>query len=162
MATEFILDADTGYDVDELPPVNIRVDGTVYEARCPKDSLPVLMARLQDRETLEKDLSRAEHLVRQVLLAIFSEEDADELMERLLDMAERRVTLAYVIHIVQMVAAHYETDLEAQYEEMGMNNPLAPQEVPANRQARRALDKAPAAARKPARKTAARKATAKR
>lgn len=162
MATEFILDADTGYDVDELPPVPIRVDGTVYEARCPKDSLPVLMARLQDRETLEKDLGRAEHLVRQVLLAIFSEEDADELMERLLDMAERRVTLAYVIHIVQMVAAHYETDLEAQYEEMGMNNPLAPQEVPANRQARRALDKAPAAARKPARKTAARKATAKR
>lgn len=153
MATEFILDADTGYDPQELPPVPVRVDGKVYQARCPKDSLPVLMARLQNSEDIAQNLGQAEHLVHQILLSIFDDDDARELMDRLLDMSERRVTLAYVIHVVNLVAGHYETDLNAQYDEMGMSNPLAPAEVePANREQRRALTKAPA------RKTAAKKA----
>jgi hypothetical protein len=162
MTTEFVLDADTGYDRDELPPVPIRVDGKVYEAHCPKDSLPVLMARLQNREQIEEDPGMPEHLVRQILLSIFEEADAEELMDRLLDMAERKVTLAYVIHVVRLVADHYETDLEQQYSEMGMNNPLAKQEAePANREQRRALAKAPAK-KAPAKKTAAKKTPAAR
>lgn len=160
MATEFILDADTGYDPQELPPVSIRIDGKVYQARCPKDSLPVLMARLQNTDQLKKDLSGAETLVHQILLSIFDEEDAQELMDRLLDMAEKKVTLAYVIHVVGKVAEHYETDLEAQYTEMGMSNPLAVQQEPANREERRALAKAPARTAKKA--AAPRKAVAKR
>jgi hypothetical protein len=103
-----------------------------------------------------------EHLVRQILLSIFEEADAEELMDRLLDMAERKVTLAYVIHVVRLVADHYETDLEQQYSEMGMNNPLAKQEAePANREQRRALAKAPAK-KAPAKKTAAKKTPAAR
>lgn len=161
MATDFVLDADTGYDREELPPVPIRVDGTVYEAHCPKDSLPVLMARLQNRENLEEDPGLPEHLVHQILLSIFSREDADELMERLLDMAERKVTLAYVIHVVRLVADHYETDLEEHYSDMGVQNPLSKKAEPANRAERRALDKAPAK-KAPAKKTVAKKTAAKK
>mgnify|MGYP003575453326 CR=1 FL=1 len=162
MATDFVLDADTSYDRDELPTVPIRVDGKVYEAHCPKDSLPVLMARLNDAQQIKDDPSLPEHLVRQILLSVFDQADADELVERLLDMAERKVTLAYVIHVVRLVADHYQADLEAQYADMGMENPLAAQPEPANREQRRALAKAPAkktAAKKTAaKKTAARKA----
>jgi len=153
MATDFVLDADTGYDRNELPTVPIRVDGKVYTAHCPKDSLPVLMARLNDAEQIKADPGMPEHLVSQILLSIFDQDDADELMTRLLDMGERKVTLAYVIHVVRLVADHYETDLEAQYAEMGVDNPLRREEVPANRQARRAKKAATAA-----KKTAARKA----
>ena len=162
MATEFVLDADTSYDREELPSVPVKVDGKVYIAHCPKDSLPVLMARLNDAQQIKDDPSLPEHLVRQILLSVFDPDDADELIERLLDMAERKVTLAYVIHVVRLVANHYQDDLEAQYAEMGMDNPLAAQEAPANREQRRALAKAPAkktAAKKTAaKKTAARKA----
>lgn len=159
MATDFVLDADTGYDRNELPTVPIRVDGKVYTAHCPKDSLPVLMARLQNREQLEDDPGLPEHLVQQILLSIFDQEDADELMDRLLDMAERKVTMAYVVHVVRLVADHYETDLEQQYADMGVTNPLR-KEVPANREARRHPAKAApkAVAKKaPAKKTAAAK-----
>lgn len=156
MATEFVLDADTGYDRNELPTVPIRLDGKVYTAHCPKDSLPVLMARLQNREQIEEDPGLPEHLVHQILLSIFDEEDADELMARLLDMAERKVTLAYVIHVVRLVADHYETDLEQQYADMGVPNPLRKEPAPANRQERRAAKKAPA------KKTAAKKTAAKK
>jgi hypothetical protein len=155
MATDFVLDADTGYDRNELPTVPIRVDGKVYTAHCPKDSLPVLMARLNDAEQIKADPGMPEHLVSQILLSIFDQDDADELMARLLDMGERKVTLAYVIHVVRLVADHYETDLEAQYAEMGVDNPLRREEVPANRAARRAK---PAAKKTAAKKTAARKA----
>lgn len=156
MATDFVLDADTGYDRKELPTVSIRVDGKLYTAHCPKDSLPVLMARLQNQEQIGDDPGLPEHLVRQILLSIFDEEDADELMDRLLDMAERKVTMAYVVHVVRLVADHYETDLEAQYAEMGVTNPLRKEE-PANREARRHPVKAPAAKKAPAKKTAAAK-----
>lgn len=158
MATEFVLDADTGYDRNELPTVSIRVDGEVYTAHCPKDSLPVLMARLQDAEQIKADPGLPEHLVRQILLSIFDEEDADELMARLLDMAERKVTLAYVIHVVRLVADHYETDLNQQYAEMGVPNPLRKEEVPANRATRRERPGKKTAAKTGAKKTPARTA----
>lgn len=156
MSTEFVLDADTGYDAEELPPVSIRVDGTVYVVHCPKDSLPVLMGRLQSQDIAADPLGPS-HLVRQILLAVFEEEDADELMERLVDMRERKVTLAYLIHVVGMVAEHYREDMEAHYAEMGMENPVA-QEVPANRAARRHPGKAAPAKKTAAKKTAAKKA----
>jgi hypothetical protein len=156
MATDFVIDADTGYDREELPTVPIRVDGKVYTAHCPKDSLPVLMSRLQNQEQMEQDPGLAEHLVQQILLSIFDQDDADELMNRLLDMAERKVTMAYIVHVVRLVADHYETDLEAQYAEMGVTNPLRKEE-PANRAARRHPAKATAAKKAPAKKTAAAK-----
>jgi hypothetical protein len=156
MATEFMLDADTSYDREELPSVPIKVDGTVYDAHCPKDSLPVLMARLQSRDQIANDPGLPEHLVHQILLSIFNEDDAKELLDRLLDMAERKVTLAYVIHVVRLVADHYEKDLEEQYADMGMDNPLRGEPEPANRAERRALTKAPA------KKTAAKKTAAKK
>lgn len=158
MATEFVLDADTGYDRNELPTVPVLVDGERYTAHCPKDSLPVLMARLNDAEQIKEDPGLPEHLVRQILLSIFDEEDADELMERLLDMAERKVTLAYVIHVVRLVADHYKTDMDQQYAEMGVPNPLRAEEEPANRAARRATKKTVPAKKTAAKKTAARKA----
>lgn len=161
MATEFVLDADTSYDRQELPPVPVRIDGKVYTAHCPKDSLPVLMARLQDREQIADDPTMPEHLVSQILLSVFDKDDADELMERLLDMGERKVTLAYVIHVVRLVANHYEADLEQQYTEMGMDNPLRAAPAPANREERRALAKAPAK-KQAAKKTAAKKTTARK
>lgn len=162
MATDFVLDADTSYDRQELPSVQVRMDGVEYTAHCPKDSLPVLMARLQDREQLTEDPSLPERLVHQILLSIFDEDDAAEVLDRLLDMGERKITLAYVIHVVRLVADHYQTDLEAQYADMGMENPLrAAEPEPANREQRRALGKAPAkkAAEK---KTAAKKTTARK
>lgn len=154
MATDFVLDADTGYDRSELPTVPIKVDGTLYTAHCPKDSLPVLMARLNNAEQIKDDPGLPEHLVHQILLSIFDQEDADELMERLLDMAEKKVTLAYVIHVVRLVADHYETDLEQQYAEMGVDNPLRKEAAPANRAARRA--------KAPAKKAVAKKTTPKK
>jgi hypothetical protein len=155
-ATDFVLDADTGYDVDELPPVLIRIDGEVYKAHCPKDSLPVLMSRLQGVD-LEDEPGVADHLVRQIMLSIFTEEDTTSLMDRLLDMQERKITLAYLIHVVRMVADHYERDLEAHYTEMGMDNPLGGKQVPANRAARRHPANAVPAKKAAAKKTAARK-----
>lgn len=157
MATDFVLDADTGYDREEQPPVTVRVDGTVYEAHCPKDSLPVLMSRLQNRDYIEQDPGLPEHLVHQILLSVFSEEDATELMNRLMDMADSKVTLAYVVYVVHLVASHYEQELDDQYSEMGVKNPLGKQEEePANRAERRTQK------RSPAKKTAAKKTAAKK
>lgn len=162
MATDFVLDADTGYDREELPSIRVRMDGVEYTAHCPKDSLPVLMARLQDAEAIKDDPALPERLVHQILLSIFDRDDAAEVLDRLLDMGERKITLAYVIHVVRMVADHYQTDLEAQYAEMGMDNPLrAPEPEPANREQRRALAKAPAK-KTTAKKTAAKKTTARK
>lgn len=157
MATEFILDADTAYDHTEQPPVPIRVDGKVYQAYCPKDSLPLLMARLQDEEEIAADPGLPKELVHQILLSTFDEEDAAEILARLLDMSEKKITLAYVMHIVGLIADHYKTELDEHYQEMGVHNPLRKAAPPANRQARRAE---PQDRKSPARKTAAKRAAA--
>ncbi|WP_301126735.1 hypothetical protein [Streptomyces cacaoi] len=144
MATDFVIDGDAGHDPDALPPVSVRIDGEVYAARCPKDSVGLLFADLEGRAD---DVSAQREIVQQLLRMILDDEDADAVMDKVLDLGNRRVGIAYVTDLVQKIAAHYEPQLRAQREEMGASEPQ-------NRAQRRTAQRSPAkksAAKKPAR-----------
>ena len=140
MTTDFVLDADTGYDPKELPPVPVRIDGVVYTAHAPKDSFPILLSRLSDPALLE-DPEGQQGVVHQVLLSTFDEETSEAILERLLDMSDRRFTLAYLIHVINKIAEHYRPAMDEQYAEMGVTNPMG---AASNREERRALERGPA------------------
>lgn len=146
---DVVLDADDGWTQDELPPVNVRIDGDVYTAHCPKDGLPLLLARLQAQA--QEDPSTLEHLLVRTLEAVFEPEVAETLVERLVDMSDRKVTLAYILHVIGKVNDHYAPELEKQYAEMG---------VKPNRNVREPQDRA--APRRAARKAAVKKTAARR
>jgi len=141
MATDFVLDADTGYDPDELPPIAVKVDGREYTAYPPKDSLPILLSRLSDVETLERDPAAQQDLIRQILLSVFDSATTLLLLDRLMDMSDRKFSLRYVLHVVNLVGDHYRPLMQEHYEAMGVDNPLG---TPANREERRALERGPA------------------
>lgn len=143
MATDFVIDGDAGHDPDALPPVSVRIDGEVYEAHCPKDSVGLLIA---DLETRADDPSEQREIIEQMLLMVLSPEDAGKVMDKVLDLGNRRVGVGYVVDLVQKIAKHYESDLKARRAEMGLE--------PANREERRAAKKAPA------KRTATKKAAA--
>ncbi|ONK13129.1 hypothetical protein [Streptomyces sp. MP131-18] len=120
MPTDFVIDADAGYAPDDLPPVPVRIDGEVYQAHCPKDSVGLILAELQERAS---DPAAQREAVHQILQSLFTPEDADQLLAKVLDLGNRRVTLRYVLHLLNLVSEHYEPDLRAQREEMGLAEP---------------------------------------
>lgn len=141
MTTEFVLDADTGYTPNTLDSITVRIDGEEYTAYPPKDSLPILMARLNDTDELERDPNAQQELVLQILLSIFEEETAEFLLERLMDMRDRKFTLGYVLHIVGLVGDHYRPLMDEHYADMGVSNPLGQE---GNREQRRTASRTPA------------------
>ncbi|MFG2225390.1 hypothetical protein [Streptomyces sp. NPDC048644] len=120
MATEFVIDGDAGHDPDALPPVPVRIDGEVYEARCPKDSVGLLFADLAGGA---EDPAEQRRIVEQMLRMVLDDEDAATVMEKVLDMGNRRIGIAYVTDLVQRIAEHYEPQLRARREEMGLVEP---------------------------------------
>jgi hypothetical protein len=131
MATEFVIDGDAGHDPDALPAVAVRIDGAVYEAHCPKDSVGLLFADLAERA---EDPAEQRRIVEQMLRMVLAPGDAVTVMDKVLDMGNRRVGIGYVTDLVQKIATHYEPLLRAQREEMGLAEP-------SNRPQRRAAAK---------------------
>jgi hypothetical protein len=142
MATEFVIDGDAGYDPDALPPVAVRIDGEVYQAHCPKDSVGLLIAEFEQHQD---DASTQRELISKVLRAFLEEEDAEAVMAKVLDMGNRRVSIGYLLNLLEKVGAHYEPQVKARQEEMGL--------AVGNREQRRAAAKT--AAKKTARRPAA-------
>ncbi|WP_019548474.1 hypothetical protein [Streptomyces sulphureus] len=147
MATEFVIDGDAGHDPERLPPVSVRIDGEVYQAHCPKDSIGLLYADFEERAD---DASAQRGITEQTLRMILAPEDAEAVMAKVLDMGNRRVGVSYVMDLAQKVMRHYEPQLQQQREEMGVAEPQ-------NRAQRRS-----AAKRAPAKKAAAKKTATKK
>ncbi|MGW1840727.1 hypothetical protein [Streptomyces sp. NPDC002067] len=146
MATEFVIDGDAGHDPDALPPVPVRIDGAVYQAHCPKDSIGLLFADLADRA---EDPAEQRRIVEQMLRMILDEEDAAAVMEKVLDMGNRRVGIGYVTDLVQRIAEHYEPQLRSRREEMGLAEPNRPQRRAAAKPAAKKAAAKAAPARRP-------------
>ncbi|MFI9463756.1 hypothetical protein [Streptomyces xiamenensis] len=145
--TEFLIDGDEGYDPDSAPKVPVRVDGDVYTAHCPKDSVLLLLADLQGDIT---DASRVRTIVEQLLLGTFDEDDAQALLAKIFDPSNRRVSMAYVVSLMNKIVKHFEDYLGMQ---------ITVEETAKNRAQRRAT-KAPAK-KAAAKKTSTRKPAAK-
>lgn len=126
MTTEFVIDGDAGHP-DALPPVSVRIDGVIYQARCPKDSVGLLFADLEHRA---EDPAEQHKIIEQTLAMILDPPDASAVMAKVMDLSNRRVGISYVMDLVQKIANHYEPQLRARREEMGLAEP-------ANREQRR-------------------------
>lgn len=109
--TDFVIDGDEGYDPDSAPTVPVRVDGDVYIAHCPKDSVLLLLADLQGDIS---EVSQVRTIVEQLLLGMFDEDDAQALLGKILDPSNRRVGMAYVISLLHKIVAHFEDELGMQ------------------------------------------------
>ena len=126
MAVDVVLDADDGWEPEELPSIQVRMDGKLYTANCPKDGLPLLLARIEQR--LDTDRGAAEELVLRALESIFDTEDAHEILARVMDMTDRKMSIGYVMHVVSLVKEHYEPQLKEHYAEMGVAVEKGPQD----------------------------------
>ncbi|MFG2734370.1 hypothetical protein ACGFX7_06065 [Streptomyces harbinensis] len=109
--TDFIIDGDEGYDPDSAPTVPVRVDGDVYIAHCPKDSVLLLLADLQGDIS---EVSQVRTIVEQLLLGMFDEDDAQALLGKIFDPSNRRVGMAYVISLLHKIVEHFEDELGMQ------------------------------------------------
>ncbi|WP_030599403.1 hypothetical protein [Kitasatospora aureofaciens] len=89
-----------------------------------------------DLEARADDPTEQKAIIEQMLRMILSTDDAAEVMDKVLDLGNRRVGIGYVIDLVQKIADHYKPQVEARQEEMGLAS--------ANREERRAAKKAPA------------------
>lgn len=105
MATEFVIDGDAGHDPDALPAVSVRIDGDVYLAHCPKDSVGLLLA---DLETRAADPAEAQQIIEQMLRMVLDADDAEAVMEKVLDLGNRRIGVGYVIDLVHKIVDYYE------------------------------------------------------
>ena len=141
MSTEFVINADDGYEEADLPSVTVRIAGKEYTAYCPKDSLPITLSRLQEQLLETGDVSLHEKAFRQLLSAVFDKDDTEELLDRLLDLGEHKVTIAYLTHTIGLIQQHYAPLLEQHYEEMGVATPGIKQ--PTDRQPRKTARRTP-------------------
>ncbi|MFD7507894.1 hypothetical protein ACFV5N_00900 [Streptomyces sp. NPDC059853] len=143
--TDFIIDGDEGYDPDSAPTVPVRVDGKVYTAHRPKDSVQLLLEDLQAQAT---DTRQYREILHQLLLAMFDEDDAEALLAQIMDPSNRKVGILYMLDLFRKVVAHFKDELgfELEIEEQAQN-----------REGRRAAVKKAAA-----KKTSTRKAPAKK
>lgn len=128
MVADFVINADDGYEPEDLPPIKVDMDGVLYTAYCPKDSLPMTLARLKARmEKDNQDLAVHEEMVSRLLHAVFDKADAEAILDRVVDLSERKITVRFVMHVVELVQNHYAPLLEAKYKEMGVDAPGRPQ-----------------------------------
>lgn len=156
-ALDFFIDADDAYTPAELPQGVVLMGGKQYPVRCPKDSLPMLLGRIEEQAKDIKEIAAYEDIVRNLAAAVFTKEDTDEILERVVSPYEERVSVAFLISTVRKVYEAYAPYLDQGYEELGLENPVKqPQD-------RKPSSKKPGAKKAaPARKTAARKTAARK
>lgn len=156
---DFFIDADDEYTPADMPKGSVKMGGATYPVRCPKDSLPMLLGRIEEQAKEIKEPSQYEDIVRKLASAVFSAEDTDEILERVVDPAEGALSVAFLMSTVRRVYQAYEPYLNQSYEELGLENPVKqPQDrKPSSKKpgAKKVARKAPAKKTTAARKTAA-------
>lgn len=157
-----LLETEADWEWEEPDPVDVNIGGTLYEAFCPKDGTMFLLAELeQEAKANTEDVAQQQELVIRMLESVFSEETAQVIFQRIKSAGvdDRRVTLAYVLHVLGKVKDHYSDDMSRNMERLGVgsSNKKVPQDRALPSGKRAAAKKAPAkkaAARGGARKPA--------
>lgn len=156
-ALEFYIDADDAYTPAEMPSGVVKMGGQEYKVRCPKDSLPMLLGRIEAQAEELKTAAAYEDVVRKLAAAVFEPEDVEAILERVVDQGERLMSVAFLMDTVRRVYEAYGPYLDKAYEELGLENPVKKTGGPKQPQDRKPSSKKP-----PARKAVAKKTTAKR
>lgn len=145
---DFYLDADDEYTPQHLPTGRVKMGGQEYTVRCPKDSLPMLLGRIQAQAQEAEDTGLQEDVIVQLVSACFEQEDVADIIERIVSPHDRQFTIAFLLDTVQRVYAKYAPLLEKGYEELGIENPIKqPEDHKASSKkpgAKKAVAKAPA------------------
>ncbi|MEU2134401.1 hypothetical protein [Streptomyces sp. NPDC018352] len=148
MTTEFVIKSEpSGFNPRALPPVTVELsDGSRYQAHGFDPSAVQLQVSYMQDVASREDSAGVLAELRGALLHVFDEADADDLLVKARS-AQSPVTVDELFNrLLLRLVEHYEPELAAYREEMGMAN--------GNREQRRAVKKA--AAKKPvAKKTTA-------
>ena len=158
-ALTFYIDADDAYTPAEMPQGVVKMGGVEYSVRCPKDSLPMLLGRIEAQAAELKTAAAYEDVVRQLAAAVFEPDDVEAILERVVDQNERTLSVAFLMDTVRRVYEAYGPHLDKAYEELGLENPVK-KTGPKTPQDRKPSSRKPpakkAAKKAPAKKTAAR------
>ncbi|MFE7963421.1 hypothetical protein ACFU0X_10260 [Streptomyces cellulosae] len=157
MAAEIVLGGSEGYRPKQVPTVTIDVHGKVYTARQPKNTVPLLVAEVQEKfsglsERADGDMSgvllEMRQSVRLLLRAMFSEKDTEDVLRRLADPAEERMDLAVVFEVYGAVQQHFSEEIAAEFEDLELEAPPAVKKAAAKKAAaKKATSRKPAARR---------------
>lgn len=122
---DFYLDADDAYKPLDLPTGIVKMGGKEYTVRCPKDSLPMLLSRIESQAQQEgQDLAIQEELISKLVAACFEPDDTAEIVERVISPYDRTLSIAFLVDTVQRVYKQYAPYLDAAYDELGLENPV--------------------------------------
>ncbi|MEV6400566.1 hypothetical protein AB0M39_38295 [Streptomyces sp. NPDC051907] len=146
---DFYLDADDEYQPEQLPTGVVKMGGKEYVVRCPKDSLPMLLGRIQARAQEAEDPALQEEVITQLVAACFDPDDTADIVERVISPYDRHLSIAFLVDTVQRVYKQYAPLLDKGYEELGIENPIKQPE-----------DRKPSSKKPGARKAVAKKTTA--
>lgn len=155
-ALEFYIDADDAYEPAAMPSGVVKMGGTEYSVRCPKDSLPMLIGRIEAQASELKTAAAYEDVVRQLASAVFESDDVETILERVVDPTEQALSVAFLMDTVRRVYEAYGPYLDKAYEELGLENPVKKTGVKAPQDRKPSSRKPPAkkAAKAPAKKAA--------
>ncbi|MFF8716157.1 hypothetical protein ACF07T_32700 [Streptomyces sp. NPDC015184] len=149
MTTEFVIKTEpSGFDPSTLPPVTVELsDGSRYQAHgFDPSAVQLQLSYMQDVASREDAAGTLAEL-RNALLHTFDETAADELLVKARS-AQNPVSITELFNdLLPRLVEHYEPELAAYQEEMGM--------ATGNREQRRAATKKTTAKRPAAKKTAA-------
>jgi hypothetical protein len=106
VATRIVINMDEVHRSLDLPTVPVIIQGNEFTAHYPKDTVELMQARLNERIN-DGDTSATVELLHSTLLSMFAREVADDLLERMLDMTNREVGLAYVMDLLHRIKNHY-------------------------------------------------------
>lgn len=120
----FYIDADDAYEPAAMPTGVVKMGGQEYKVRCPKDSLPMLIGRIEAQAADLKTPAAYEGVVRQLAAATFEPEDVELILERVIDPAEHQLSVAFLMDTVRRVYEAYGPYLDKAYEELGLENPV--------------------------------------
>lgn len=156
----FYIDADDAYTPQEMPTGVVKMGGQEYPVRCPKDSLPMLIGRIEEQASELKTAAAYEDVVRQLAAAVFDSDDVEAILERVVDQSERQLSVAFLMDTVRRVYEAYGPYLDKAYEELGLENPVKKTGAPKQPQDRKPSSKPAAKKATPARKAPAKRAAA--
>ena len=159
-ALEFYIDADDAYTPQEMPKGTVKMGGVDYPVRCPKDSLPMLIGRIEAKAAELKTAAAYEDVIRQLAAAVFEEADVEAILERIVDPSERQLSVAFLMDTVRRVYEAYGPHLDKAYEELGLENPVKKTGPKAPQDRKPSSRKPPARKAAPAKKTPAKKTAA--
>ncbi len=154
---DFVLDADETYEPKKLPRGIVKMGGRDYEVRCPKDSLPMLLNRIRrDAEGENADAVDQEEIIRKLIAACFDPQDTEDIVERIVSPYDHQLSVAFLVDTVKRVYEKYESVMDEQYEELGIQNPLKQPQDHKKPAARKTTSRKPAAKKAAPRRAAAR------